>query len=393
MTNKNIFNKSRNFKFLSVLALLVSFIFTSCEGFFTENDLDEKIRAAIDYAHAPYSSFVVSADSGTGTIIPSGQVQYKPTDLQNIEFTCNSNYEFLEWSFNYKQTSQASGTVNVTATDPNWWKEFIEILKDEKEETVKDGQIVYTYKLQIQFKSAVENLLIQPKCGKKPMIESLYPDAPTAARSQSRDNDINITFDSLIDPQSITGAIVIKDDGLDCTSSFDTPDVITTGDGTNKKSIVVIKPIETLDCPEGGTAKITIELSSNIKTIEGVALTPQTLFYYINDVSYVRCYVDLGGSYEGGTLSPNTSPLDYGLNQVQSVKFNEKTGYQFLHWECDNSKINFMTEDLSENPIRFRSTEELERSENAQIIPIYIERPVFREARYSVTNATVQPNE
>ena len=139
--------------------------------------------------------------------------------------------------------------------------------------------------------------------------------------------------------------------------------------------------------------KFTIELSSNIKTTDGVALTPQTLFYYINDVSSVRCFVDLGGTYEGGSLSPNSSPLDYGINQVQSVKFNESTGYQFLHWECNNPKINFLTDDLSENPIRFRSSEEVERSENAKIVPIYTTRPVFREARYSVTNTTVQPRD
>ncbi len=382
----------RSFIFSSALVFAFSLLLTACEGFFTNNDLDEKIRAAIDYAHAPVSVFTVSADSSAGTIIPSGQVNYKPTDYQNIEFTCNSNYEFLYWEFSYKQTSQAADTPTLTAVDEDWWKEYITIVNEERKESVKDSQIVYTYFLQIQFNKAVDNLLISPKCGKKPMVESLFPDAPTAARSQSRDNDINITFDSVLDPESIKNSIIIKDDGIDCTANFAAPVLVNTGDGANKKSIIIISPIDSLDCPDGGTAKITIELSSNIKTAEGVALTAQTLFYYINDISSVSCFVDLGGTYEGGSMSPNTSPLEYGLNKVQTLKFNESTGYQFLHWECNNDKINFRSQ-VSDNPILFSSSEEVPRSELAKIEPVYIARPVFKEAIYSVENVTVQPRD
>ena len=383
--------------FRSILKSVTIFAFiillTACEGFFTNNDLDDKIRAAIDYANTPFSSFIVSADSGTGTIIPSGQVQYKPTDLHNIEFTCNSNYEFIEWAFNYKQTSQASGTVNVTATDPNWWKPFIEIIKDEKEESVKNGQIVYTYKLQIQFKSAVENLLIQPRCGKKPMVESFYPDAPTEARSVSRDNDINITFDSVLDPETIPNSITIRNNGVDCTPLFAAPVLQTTGEGSNQKSMIILSPINTLECPAGGTAKITVELSSNIKTTDGVALTAQTLFYYINDISSVLCYVTIVGTYEGGLISPFGSPYEYGLNQTKSLTFTENPGYKFLHWECNNSKILFVPNDVSQNPINFRSIEEVERTANAEITPVYIQRPAYIGATYSVLNASVQPRD
>ena len=50
---------SKKFSFFSaILSLSLAFLFTACEGFFTNNDVDEKIRTAIDYANAPYSTYV-----------------------------------------------------------------------------------------------------------------------------------------------------------------------------------------------------------------------------------------------------------------------------------------------------------------------------------------------
>ena len=107
----------KNSKFFSCLSLFLLLILTSCEGFFTNNDVDEKIRAAIDYANAPYSTFVVSADSNAGTIIPSGQVNYKPTDIQIITFTLKPTHQFIKWNFSYKETSKSDGAITLTAAD------------------------------------------------------------------------------------------------------------------------------------------------------------------------------------------------------------------------------------------------------------------------------------
>ena len=385
MTKHSFRSIIKSFTFLAFITLL-----TSCEGFFTNNDVDDKIRAAIDYANTPFSTFVVSADSNAGTIIPSGQVQYKPTDLQNIEFTCNSTYEFLGWDFSYKQTAQAADTPTLTATDKDWWKDYITIIKETESEANKDGKIVYT--LQIRFDKAAENLLIQPKCGKKPQVEKLFPDAPSSSRSISRDTEISITFDSLIDPESINGSIIIKVDGVDCTDSFTAPVISTTGEGNSKKTTVLLNPIEQLSCPQNETAKVTIELKETIKTPDGVSLTPQILVYYINPSSSIKSYVDLGGTYEGGTLSPNSSPYEFDNKSRQLLTFNENSDYKFLHWECNNSNIIFDS-DISDNPIMFYTLEELKRIELAKITPVFIKRPVFREARYSVTNVTVQPRD
>ncbi len=385
MTKNSFRSIIKSFTFLAFITLL-----TSCEGFFTNNGVDDKIRAAIDYANTPFSTFVVSADSNAGTIIPSGQVQYKPTDLQNIEFTCNATYEFLGWDFSYKQTAQAADTPTLTATDKDWWKDYITIIKETESEANKDGKIVYT--LQIRFDKAAENLLIQPKCGKKPQVEKLFPDAPSSSRSVSRDTEISITFDSLIDPESINGSIIIKVDGVDCTDSFTAPVISTTGEGNSQKTTIILNPIEQLDCPPNGTAKVTIELKDTIKTLDGVSLTPQILVYYIDPSSSIKSYVDLGGSYEGGTLSPNSSPYEFDNKSRQLLTFNENANYKFLHWESNNTNIIFDS-DISDNPIMFYTLEELKRIELAKITPVYVKRPVFREARYSVANATVQPRD
>ena len=95
--------KLKRAKVLSFFLSIFILILTGCEGFFTDNGLDEKIRAAIDYANAPTSSFWISGDQTMGTITPYGKISYKPTDYQNIKFKLKPEYEFLGWNFRYEE--------------------------------------------------------------------------------------------------------------------------------------------------------------------------------------------------------------------------------------------------------------------------------------------------
>ena len=114
--------------FISVIILV---ILSSCEGFFTDNGLDEKIRAAIDYANAPSSSFYVYVDTTSGTILPQGQITYKPTDYQNIKFKLKPDYEFICWNFRYEEV-QSGEKYQREISNPNWWKDYIEIVNEEE---------------------------------------------------------------------------------------------------------------------------------------------------------------------------------------------------------------------------------------------------------------------
>ncbi len=404
-------------KFFSCLSLFLLLILTSCEGFFTNNDVDEKIRAAIDYANAPYSTFVVSADSNAGTIIPSGQVNYKPTDLQNIEFTCNPTYEFLGWEFSYKQTSQAADTPTLTAADKDWWKDYINIKKETQSDPDSKGRIVYT--LQIEFKKAAENLLISPKCGKKPMVEQIRPD--TVSSGVSRDTEVSITFDTIIaddcfyftqaelaelaastpaitsddylyDNQKVYGykksgldtvykGIKIYVDGKNKTELFTAPVI---KNDTQNKSRIIFSPKNKLPCPEDGTAVVTIELDESIKTKDGVALNPVTLSYIINSESLSKVYINLNDyNTSQGTLSPSGNPYVFDTNTEKEIKFVENEAYQFLHWECNNSKIKFNNNNFTANPTTIYSIEEIKEASGTKIVPVSIKRPVFNSSAFN----------
>lgn len=377
--------KNQTFSFF--FSLLILFL-TSCEGFFNDNNLESKIKAAIDYANAPFSTFVVNADTNSGTIIPSGQVQYKPTDLQNIEFTMNPSYEFIEWEFSYKMISQSEDSPTLTVTDKDWWKDYIKIVKQTKSEPDKDGKIVFS--LQIKFLKAAENLLITPKCGKKPMVKKMLPETVTSG--VSRDTEVSITFDSQIDPSTIDGSIKIKVNGADYTDFFTKP-IIASASGESETRIV-FSPIDKLPCENDSTSVVTIELSDAIKTIEGISFTSKTLSYIINSSSSIKAFVNLAGYVsEQGTPNPNSSQYSFDTNTQIPISFKENTGWQFLHWETNTDDIKFKDDDYSLNPTTFYTLREIKQNENANIIPFCIERPVFNQTKFNSDYAGVKPRD
>ena len=374
---------------------LIAFItfLNSCEGFFTNNDVDDKIRAAIDYANTPFSTFVVSADSNAGTIIPSGQVQYKPTDLQNIEFTCNTTYEFIGWDFSYKQTAQAADTPTLTAVDKEWWKDFITIIKTTESEPNKDGKIVYT--LQIRFDKAVENLLISPICGKKPKVKKMTPDTITSG--VSRDTEVSIIFDSPIDPESLKDSIKIKVDGADYTSFFTTPVIANLSDASQQETRIIFSPKNKLPCENGKTAVVSIELSDKIKSKEGISFSAQTLSYIINSSVSTKAVVNLSDyNASWGRTMPDGANYVFDTSTQKTLTFAENQGYQFLHWDVNNSDITIgdgNIDDLYLNPTTFYTNKEIKETDAAKIKPFCVERPVFKPTESIGADSITQPRD
>ena len=111
-----MFRTTKNTRISFFFSLLIFFFFTSCEGFFTDNDLENKIQAAIDYANAPTSSFWIAADATAGTITPIGKISYKPTDYQNIKFKLKPEYQFIRWNFRYEEVQRAKNIRKKSLT-------------------------------------------------------------------------------------------------------------------------------------------------------------------------------------------------------------------------------------------------------------------------------------
>ena len=419
--------KSSKIWTLSFFFSFLLFIFTGCEGFFQDNELESKIKAAIDYANAPTSSFVVNADNGTGTIIPSGTKEFKPTDYYNIEFTLDSNYEFIEWEFLYKQFSQEEGSVSVTATDKNWWKDYVTIIKQTEDVNAK-GMFIYT--LQIQFTKSTNELLIKPKCAKKPSITKIQPEDKNtgvpAATPLQIDFDLQLTEDSFIytneelkefATQSITQENLLKRpdqkvygyktdngtkyksikilvDGSDYTDYFSYPVINTVDIGSGKYySTISLEPQNVLPCPEDTTktAVVTIELDSSIKTIEGASLTPTKRTYRINSNPLEFSIVNLS-EYDStqGHPTPDKSQYEFGVGKQIELSYKENPAYKFLYWETNNPNIKFEADDTTKNPTKFYTMSLITAQDKAKIIPVSIARPKFDDIAFKTKYSGTQ---
>lgn len=81
------------------LFLIVLFFFTSCENFLKADEVSQQIQAAIEYNNAPAYTIQFNSEQGSGVIkSPVGtEVSKKVTDVFNISFDPDDNYEFIEW--------------------------------------------------------------------------------------------------------------------------------------------------------------------------------------------------------------------------------------------------------------------------------------------------------
>lgn len=396
--NKHLFSK------LSIsLVFVFSLFLTACEGFFTNNDLDAKIRAAVDYANMPFSTFTISAEDGTGTIIPSGPKNYKPTDYQNIEFTMKPSYEFIKWDFKYKITSQSSEGPELTATNPEWWKEYVRITKQEVSEANYKGEVTYT--LQIQFIKAVDNLLIEPVCSLKPEIKTFLPVYKLSG--ESRENEISVEFNSRMDPSSfifsqeeldkipgITKTLKNVYDEIygyekDGQTIFKNIEITFASDESNinacyenifykvENKTLFIKPNKTnsVDFP-GTVAEIRFRFKNGIKNESGA---------YMNETIKAVC-LNKETSRKGSiaVILDKNAPVtysDYSVGIRNNVTFTESSSVQFLRWKktADTPETidKFVVIPDDENPrkITFYAADEISQSEQAQIHAVYAQRP------------------
>ena len=386
----------KSFTFLALITFL-----TSCEGFFTNNDVDDKIRAAIDYANTPFSTFVVSADSNAGTIIPSGQVQYKPTDTQIITFTLKPQYQFIKWNFSYKEISKGNDAPTLTATDPNWWKDYITIKKDEHGEPDNKGEIEYI--LEIQFTKATENLLIEPVCSLKPEIKSFSP--AYDLKGVSREAQVSVEFNSPVDTttiffnqteiDAISGITnVLKNDQnqiyayeKDDKRYFKNFEILLGnaelnindyyGDLSYRQEINTLfltpkKPVEIV----GDVVEIKIHFMNGIKNINGASLTDTTKIFCVNKSTNQKA--DIAIKYTEGSPTQNNK-IDAFVDQEIVFPSDEKL--QFLYWKLTAnspesiSKITIYNNSDKLPSMKFCANAVILPSEGVTITAVYKIRP------------------
>ena len=394
-------------KTISIISIFFILLLSSCDGFFQDNQLENKISAAIEYANTPYSTFVVSADTSAGTIIPNGQVQYKPTDFQNIEFTLKPSYQFIKWRFSYKMISQGSEDKEVLITDENWWKDYITIVKQSESEPNLKGEI--TYSLQIKFLKAQENLLIEPVCSLKPQLKSwsgqlgeiqsrnaslsfvfnskldidscIYftnEEIASIANAQPLKNGLNKIYGYTLNGETFFKNIEIKYKNRNINASYcdfrykdESNTLIITPDTT--------KPFDITD----DFAEVEITFKDGIKNPDGASMSESTVFINVNKYSDERSLIT---TYTNTSKNPDAvAPArdELYLQEKKTITFTQTDLTQFLYWsvsshsEYPDSVNSIITDIDSEDPakITFWGIKRISSEEEVSVSAVYKYRP------------------
>ena len=163
------------------LFLIVLFFFTSCENFLKADEISQQIQAAIDYNNAPAYTIKLNSEKGSGVIrAPSGnETLKKVTDVFNISFDADDNYEFIEWKI--KDISSNTELANGDYLEID----FID--KDSANCTFKKAP------------DAGMQLCIIPVVARRPRIIDNYP----KEYNVYRDAGILVMFDNVMDDNSI----------------------------------------------------------------------------------------------------------------------------------------------------------------------------------------------
>ena len=158
---------------------LVLALFVSCNGFFSDNNLEEKIRAAIEYANAKSYDIRIDCDEVYGKIISGTNVSKKVSDKFNIEFKINSGVNFFGWK-------------TYSKDNDNKLTELSEDYIAFSNSSFNDG----VYKITATFVKASENIYIKPVCILLPAVTSYYPPYDNAGYPQ--DTSIKIYFNKSV---------------------------------------------------------------------------------------------------------------------------------------------------------------------------------------------------
>ena len=405
---------SKKFSYLPVLlSFCLAFLFTACEGFFTNNDVDEKIRAAIDYANAPTSSFFISADASAGTITPVGKISYKPTDYQNIKFKIKPEYEFIRWNFRYEEI-QSGEKYTKQITNPDWWKDYIDIVSEEISEPASTGEITYT--LQIQFKKPEENMLIEPVCALKPEVKNFLPEY--RMDGVSRESQISVVFNSDINTDTIffsqeeinaisnTSAVLINDQNqiygyekggktffknieiLLGSANVNVNDCY--GDFSYRQDIKTLfisakRPVEIV----GSVVEVKVHFTDGITNTDGAKMTDATRIFCVNKSTNKKADLDI--QYNDNQPVQH-SQLDAFVDQ--QIIFPQDSSLQFLYWDItansqeSKDKITIYDESDKSEKMTFCANDVILPSEGVKITAVYKKRPAVATNGFSPQDAT-----
>ena len=409
-----------------LFSLFISFFIllnlTSCEGFFTDNNLDQKIRAAIDYANAPTSSFWIAADATAGTINPIGKISYKPTDYQNIKFKLKPEYQFIRWNFRYEEI-QSSEKYQKEINNQNWWKDYIEIVNEEISEPGSNGEI--TYSLQIKFIKAEENMLIEPVCALKPILKSW---SGQLGDVQSRNGSLSFVFNTKLDLDAsiyfssaelaalgtvtpLTNGLgkvygYVKDDetffknieikykNRSINSSYkdfrynsDTNTLVIASDSTHTFDIV------------GDFADIEVIFKEGIKSEAQASMTEAKAYININKYSDDRSVINIVTNTAKNPETVNIVSQNLYLQEQKTATFVESDLTQFLYWEVTSnpnypdSKDKVYTEIDEENPnkLTYWGMQKIDSTEEVTITAVFEYRP--QVVSYTPNSQSVVPKD
>ena len=406
--------KTKNTRTPFFFSLLIFLLFTSCNGFFTDNDLENKIKAAIDYANAPTSSFWIAADATAGTITPIGKISYKPTDYQNIKFKLKPEYQFIRWNFRYEEV-QSSGKAQKQITNQDWWKDYIEIVNEEISEPESNGEI--TYSIQIQFKKTEENMLIEPICVKKPAIKSFVGEG-LGLSGISRARELWFSFNSNIkdsvfysqdEINSISGVtkVLQSESGIygyetvengETKTYFKNINITLGSQKVNVNSFyeiiysandftIYLSPLDIIDFTNA-TENISITFSSEIKNSDSASLDETSKVITLNKVT------DKAGII---SVKLNSNAQDnyqsYFLGERIEQTFTEDENTQFVKWQvtADNqSSLAKLDYEINANTIVFWVKDEIKQSEHVVITAISAPRPSIKTFVPSNPNTAVE---
>ena len=425
---------SKKFSYLPVLlSFCLAFLFTACEGFFTNNNVDEKIRAAIDYANAPTSSFFISADASAGTITPVGKISYKPTDYQNIKFKIKPEYEFIRWNFRYEEI-QSGEKYTKQITNPDWWKDYIDIVSEEISEPASTGEITYT--LQIQFKKPEENMLIEPVCALKPVLKSW---SGQLGEIQSRNGSLSFVFNTKLD---LDKSLYFSDAEIEeCSKDTENGETVTVTplfNGQNPSRvygyekngeryfknieikyknrsinssycdfrwnndtntlIIASDPSHSFDIA-GDFADIEVLFKDGIKSENQASMKEAKAVININKYSDERSIITVvtNTAKNPGTVNPVTQTLY--LQETKTVTFTDSDINQFLYWEVTSnaaypeSKNKVYIEVDEDNPLKLNywGMQKIDSAEEVTISAVYEPRPKI--ISYSPNAQSVVPKD
>ena len=425
---------SKKFSYLPVLlSFCLAFLFTACEGFFTNNNVDEKIRAAIDYANAPTSSFFISADASAGTITPVGKISYKPTDYQNIKFKIKPEYEFIRWNFRYEEI-QSGEKYTKQITNPDWWKDYIDIVSEEISEPASTGEITYT--LQIQFKKPEENMLIEPVCALKPVLKSW---SGQLGEIQSRNGSLSFVFNTKLD---LDKSLYFSDAEIEeCSKDTETGETVTVTplfNGQNPSRvygyekngeryfknieikyknrsinssycdfrwnndtntlIIASDPSHSFDIA-GDFADIEVLFKDGIKSESQASMKEAKAVININKYSDELSIITVvtNTAKNPGTVNPVTQTLH--LQETKTVTFTDSNINQFLYWEVTSnaaypeSKNKVYIEVDEDNPLKLNywGMQKIDSAEEVTISAVYEPRPKI--ISYSPSAQSVVPKD